>query len=147
MVNNLTKSSNIPAVGYYHKLSSGLYRQHYIYPTQWHLGPPSLSRVYRRIIGSGRQSDVRVLDSDPGLYLLAVWVSLEHLNVHGHVLRANIVLISHFLGVSHSSGDVGRPEYRSDPESDLSSKWLSPKPHQKHTVVHSGLIQSLLATF
>ena len=66
--------------------------------------------------------------------------------VHGRALRANTVLISYFLGVPHYFGDVGRPEWMSDPGSDLSSKWLSPKPPQKYTDVPSRLLQLLLAT-
>ena len=62
--------------------------------------------------------------------------------MHGHVLRANMVLISLFPNVPHYFGDVGRPEYRADPESDLSSDGESSRPHQKYTVVYPGLIQS-----
>ena len=65
--------------------------------------------------------------------------------MHGHVLRANIVPISLFLNVPHYFGDVGRPEYREDPGSDLSSKG-SFRPHQKRTDVPSGLLQPSIVT-
>ena len=66
--------------------------------------------------------------------------------VHGRVLRANPVTISHFLCVPHYYWDVGRPRSVSDPGPDLSTKWISPQIHQKYTVVYSELIRSLLAT-
>ena len=62
--------------------------------------------------------------------------------MHGHVLRANMVLISLFLNVPHYFGGVGRPDYREDPESDLSSNGESSRPHQKYTVVYLRLIPS-----
>ena len=66
--------------------------------------------------------------------------------VHGCVLRANPVTISHFLCVPHYYWGVGRPGSVSDPGPDLSTKWISPQMHKKYTVVYSELIRSLLAT-
>ena len=67
--------------------------------------------------------------------------------VHGRVLRANPVTISHFLCVPHYYWGVGRPGSVSDPGPDLSTKWISPQIHKKYTVVYSKLIRSLLATY
>ena len=67
--------------------------------------------------------------------------------VHGRVLRANPVTISHFLCVPYYYWDVGRPGLVSDPGPDLSTKWISPQIHKKYTGVYFELIRSLLATF
>ena len=67
--------------------------------------------------------------------------------VHGRVLRANPVTISHFLCVPHYYWDVGRPGLVSDPGPDLSTKWISPQIHKKYTGVYFELTRSLLATF
>ena len=56
--------------------------------------------------------------------------------VHGRVLRANPVTISHFLCVPHYYWDVGRPGLVSDPGPDLSTKWISPQIHKKYTGVY-----------
>ena len=66
--------------------------------------------------------------------------------VHGRVLRANPVTISHFLCVPYYYWDVGRPGLVSDPGPDLSTKWISPQIHKKYTGVYFELIRSLLAT-
>ena len=67
--------------------------------------------------------------------------------VHGRVLRANPVTISHFLCVPYYYWDVGRPGLVSDPGPDLSTKWISPQIHKKYTGIYFELIRSLLATF
>ena len=80
--------------------------------------------------------------------LPAVWISPQHTpKVHGRVLRANPVTISHFLCVPHYYWDVGRPGLVSDPGPDLSTKWISPQIHKKYTGVYFELTRSLLATF
>ena len=85
--------------------------------------------------------------SDPGPDLSTKWISPQiYQKVHGRVLRANPVTISHFLCVPHYYWGVGRPGSVSDPGPDLSTKWISPQIHKKYTVVYSELIWSLLAT-
>ena len=59
--------------------------------------------------------------------------------VHGRVLRANPVTISHFLCVPHYYWDVGRPRSVSDPGPDLSTKWISPQIHPK---VHGRVLRA-----
>ena len=84
------------------------------------------------IIGT---SDVR------GWYLIRtgsvhqIDISSNTQKVHGRILWANPVTISHFLCVSHYYWNVGRPGLVSDPGPDLSTKWISPQIHKKYTGV------------
>ena len=80
-------------------------------------------------------------------YTRCMDISSNTPKVHGRVLRANPVTISHFLCIPYYYWDVGRPGLVSDPGPDLSSKWISPQIHKKYTGVYFELIRSLLATF
>ena len=73
-------------------------------------------------------------------------ISSNTSKVHGRVLRANPVTISHFLCVPYYYWGVGRSGLVSDPGPDLSTKWISPQISQKYTGVYFELIRSLLAT-